>query len=71
MNKLYYDVHITTVDDFVYRLRTTQTLDEIINCNSDFCTQNGLICIENEDGTVYTFAVKNILVMRHMGIPFA
>lgn len=62
MKKVYYDVYVKTIDGQEYNLKTEQTQEDIINYNGNY----GMVCIENEDGTVYTFALKNILVIKHM-----
>ena len=61
MKKTYYDVFIKTIDGSEFRLRTEQTHDEIVNYNGNY----GMICIDDEQGIVYTFALKNIIVLKH------
>lgn len=62
MKKQYYNVYVKTIDGEQYHLITSQTQDDITNYNGNY----GMICIEDREGVVYTFALKNIIVIKHM-----
>lgn len=62
MKKIYYKCYVKTIDGAEYNLNTEQTHEDCINYDGNY----GMVCIEDKDGTVYTFALKNIIVFKHI-----
>lgn len=61
MKKIFYKVYIKTIDNVEYNIKTEQTHNEIVNYNGNY----GMVSIMDTAGIVYTFALKNIIVIKH------
>lgn len=61
MRKIVYEVYVKTVDNVEHHVKTEQTHDDIISYDGNY----GLISVTDTEGLVYTFALKNIILLKH------